>query len=282
MTTTEVKIYSPNYFREKNITSVFFSMMQSIWGSRELTWRLFVRDIKAKYKQSLLGWLWLFVMPFVAMATFLLLNISGVLAIGDIPVPYPIFGLLGISLWQIFSNGWGATTGSLLSGGTIISKVNFPREALVLASLGQVVIEFIVRLALVFVVYLLYGLTPSFLVIFLPLFVLPLFLITLGLGFFTSILNVIVRDTGSFISLGTSLLLFLMPIMYLMPQEGFLGQLNRYNPLYLLVNTPREIVISGGIAQPTGFLAASLGSLIVFLVGWLVFHVSQSKLSERI
>jgi len=257
-------------------------MVKNIVEARELSWQLFIRDFKAKYRQSLLGWAWLFLMPFVTMGTFLLLNMSGVIKIGDIPVPYPIFGLLGISLWQVFSNGWTSLTSSLTSGRSLITKINFPREVLIISSFGQVVVEFLIRLLLVLIVYLIYGLFPSLWVLLLPLYILPVFLLTLGLGFLTSLLNVVIRDANSFINLGTSFILFLMPIMYTMPEKGLLSKVNKYNPLFFLINTPREIIISGKISAPAGFALSSLMAFAIFLVGWFVFYISQPKLAERI
>jgi lipopolysaccharide transport system permease protein len=277
----EIKIYTANNIYKQGFLSIFRGMIKNIIDSRELIWRLCVRDFSARYKQSLLGWAWIFLMPIVTMGTFLLLNISGVIRIGQIPVPYPIFGLLGFSLWQALSNGWAVLTVSVTSASSLVRDINFPKETLIFSSIGQIIVDFLIRLVLVLIVYLLYGLTPSFWILLFPLYVLPIFLLTLGLGFLTSLMNVIVRDTLSFINVGMNFFLFLMPIMYTMPEKGFLAQINKYNPIFFLINTPRDLIISGSIKYPTEFFISLLITVIIFLIGWFIFYISQSKIAER-
>lgn len=282
MTKEEIKIYSSISIYNKGLINIGKGMINNIFSSKDLVWQLFIRDFKARYNQSLLGWAWIFLMPIITMGTFLILNISGVIRIGKIPVPYPIFGLLGFSLWQIFSNGWLVLTSSYIGGGSLIAHIYFPREALIIASIGQVVVDFLIRLGLVAVVYLIYGLTPSFIFIFFPLFVLPIFLLTLGLGFLTAIMQVIIRDTKNFIGVGMDFFLFLMPIMYTLPEKGLLAQFNNINPIFFLINAPRDLIISGKIEYPLEFFLSTLLALIIFLIGWFIFYIAQPKLSERI
>jgi lipopolysaccharide transport system permease protein len=282
MENNKIQVYSAESIYKKGLFNIFKEMIFNLIEQKELIWQLFLRDFKVRYKQSLLGWAWIFLMPLITMGTFLLLNISGVIRIGEIPVPYPIFGLLGFSLWQAFSNGWPVLTRSITSGGALISQVSFPREVLVIAPIGQIIVDFLIRLSLVLLVYLIYGLSPSIYFLFFPLYLLPIFLLTLGLGFLTAILEVIIRDTQNFINVGVSFFLFLMPIMYTMPEKGFLAKVNRYNPIYFLIDTPRSIIISGTIKNPLEFLLASILAFLVFLIGWFIFYISQTKLAERI
>jgi len=282
MVEEKIKVYSQDTIYKKGFLPIFKGMVENLLNGKELAWQLFKRDFKAKYRQSLLGWAWLFLMPFVTMGTFLLLNVSGVIRIGDIPVPYPIFGLLGISIWNIFSAGLTTLTASITAAGSLVSKINFPKEALIISSLGQIVVEFLIRLALVFLVYLTYGLLPSPLILLFPLFILPITFLTLGLGFLTSVLDIVVRDTSRFINLGMNFLLFLMPIMYTMPEKGLLARVNKYNPLFFLIKTPRDIIISGRIIHPEEFAFSTILSIVIFFGGWFIFYVSQPKLAERV
>src|SRR3989304_5129178 len=98
----QIKIYKPVNRTGIGIFRLIPMMSRDLIKARELTWRLFLRDFKAKYKQSLLGWIWIFLLPAVAVGTFFLLNQSSAIRIENIPVPYPVYGLIGISLWQIF------------------------------------------------------------------------------------------------------------------------------------------------------------------------------------
>lgn len=277
---TEVKFYKPSI--NQGFIRIFPKMWESLVSAKELTWRLMIRDIKAKYQQSLLGWLWVFIMPLITMATFLLLNISGIIIIGSIPVPYPIFGLLGIIFWQIMAGGLAVMTNSLISTGNLIGKINFPKEALVFSAIGQIIIDLFVQFLLVLLFYLLYGIQPTFWLLIFPLLILPILLLTLGIGFMTSLLNVVVRDTANFVSIIMNFLLFLMPVMYTVPESGLLTTVNKYNPIFYLINVPRDIIISGNFHNLLAFILSSLFALIIFILGWYVFYVSQVKLAERI
>lgn len=276
------KIYSAKSIYRHSLGEILKDMLQEAVSSKELTWQLFLRDYKARYKQSLVGWLWIFLMPIITMATFLALNVSGIIKIGNIPVPYPIYGLLGFSLWQIFSNGWLLLSGSIVSAGTLVSQINFPRVSLVVSYMGQVLMDFLIRLVLVLIVYLIYGLSPSIWIIIFPLFLLPLILLTLGLSFISSLLNVIMRDTKDIIGVVLNFLLFLMPIMYVIPEKGLIAKINQYNPIFFLVTTPRDIIVSGAIEYPKEYFLSSLLALFIFILGWYIFYISQPKIAERI
>ncbi|MBI2309913.1 ABC transporter permease [Candidatus Collierbacteria bacterium] len=257
-------------------------MFSDFRKGKELVWRLFLRDFTSRHKQSLLGWLWIILMPLMTMGTFLLLNMSGIIKIGRIDIPYPIFGLVSFSIWNIFSNGLTTTTSSVTGAGGLVQKINFSKDSLVFASFGQVVIDFLIRVALTFGIFLLYGRIPLASFLLFPVVLLPLVLLTLGMGMVTSLLQAISKDVVSFVNLGTGFLLLLMPVMYSAEQVGILGKLNAVNPLYYLVIVPRDIMLYGEIRHLAGFIVSSVFGLIVFVFGWMFFYLSQTKLAERI
>lgn len=279
---TEEKIYSSTTLYKKGIINIFLLMFSDVYKSRELIIRLFWRNFVSRYKQSLLSWGWIFLMPLITMGTFLALNISGILKIGKLDVPYPIYGLVGVSLWYLFSNGLPTVTTSLTSAQDIIGKINFPKETLVFASIFQVVVDFLVRSILIIVVFVLYFRLPSIVFLLFPLYLFPLILLVIGIGFFTSILQVIFKDTQHFINLFLSLFLFLMPIMYSMPTKGLLHYANKYNPIYFLIAVPRDLMIFGSTQEFMGFIFSSILAIIIFFTGWFVFYISETKLVERI
>lgn len=279
---SEFAIYNSRSLYKKGIFAIFILMFRDAYRSRELIYRLFWRNFVSRYKQSLLSWGWIFLMPFITMGTFLALNVSGVLKIGELNVPYPIYGLVGVSLWNLFSNGLPTVTTSLTSAENIIGKINFSKETLVFASVFQVIVDFFVRMILIALVYALYLKLPPVTILFFPLYILPLILLVVGLGFFSSIFQVIFKDTQHFINLGLSLFLFLMPIMYTFPTRGLLYFLNRYNFIYFLISVPRDLMISGSTKDFQQFFYSSIIAIFFFFSGWFIFYLSESKLAERI
>lgn len=262
--------------------TILSQMFENLKKSRELLWELFKRDIKGKYKQSLLGWFWIILSPLVAVATFFILNKSGVIRVGSIEAPYVLYGLIGITFWQVFSNGLNSVTVSITSAGSLIQKINFPNEVLVISSLGQTIPDLLVRLFLILILFFLYGRSPDFYFWISPLMMLPIFLLTLGLGFLTSMFNVVVRDVSNFIGSVMGLLLFLTPIMYVLPKSGVLGKVSTYNPLFYLVVVPRDLILKSKTEYLQGYMVSSVIAVVIFLLGWFIFHISQKKLVERL
>ena len=278
----KVKIYFPDAQIKIGFIAGWQEMFIDILKSRELIWRLFLRDFNARYKQSVLGVLWVLIMPLVVVGVFIYLNKGGIINIGDIDVPYPVFALFGISVWNLFSTGLSSASNSLVQAGSMIVKINFPRVSLVVASTGQAVVEFLVRLGLLVLVFAAFKVIPCWTVIFLPFMLLPLFLLTLGLGFFLSLASGVLRDTPNVIVLVTTFLMFFCPVVYPIPKTGIFAGLNQWNPLAYLITGSRDIVFKGIVSSPGGFILSSVFAILIFLIGWRVFHIAQTKIAERI
>lgn len=275
-------IYSSESIYRLGLKNIIGMMLADFRKGKELIWRLFLRDFTSRHKQSILGWLWIVLMPLMTMGTFLLLNMSGIIKIGRIDIPYPIFGLVSFSIWNIFSNGLVTTTNSVTGAGGLVQKINFSKDSLVFASFGQVVIDFLIRMGLTLGIFLLYGKMPSLSFFLFPVVLLPLAFLTLGMGMITSLLQAISKDIVSFVNLGTGFLLLLMPIMYSADQAGILGKLNAINPLYYLVIVPRDVILYGEVRHLAGFIFSGILGFLVFIFGWMFFYLSQTKLAERI
>jgi len=271
--------YTPNIHLKLGI-KIWVQMLRELVASRELIIRFFIRDFSAKYRQSIFGYFWALILPFIAIGTFIFLNRSGILNIGSTDAPYPIFALIGLSVWQLFSSGVVAGTNSLVAAGSMIGKINFPRESLVFASLAQAVFEFLIKVVLILIFFVIFKYVPHWTIIFLPIAVIPILFFTLGLSLILSLVNGIARDTANVVSLGVNFLLFLTPVLY--PQEGRYIWFFKLNPLTALVNAPRDLALYGSIQQPTDFLIATILSITLFLFAWRLFHLVETKIPERI
>jgi len=273
-------IYTADNFKTSPV-KVIGQFFLSIFINRELVLQLFERNFKGRYKQSILGWAWLILGPLVTMGTFLLLNMSGILNIGKIPVPYPIYGLLGVSLWFLFSSGVTSMSTSIISAGSMVSKINFPRETLVFSTMALVLTDFLIRLGIVLVVFFLYLKLPGVEFLFFPVLVTPLLLLTLGIGLISSVVQIVFRDLSSIMGVILNFLVFLIPVMYTPSQTGLLGVINKYNPLMYLIIPVRHFLLTGEIIMLNGYLISSVIAIMIFLLGWYVFFVTQNKVIER-
>jgi len=277
-----ITTYEPDNSLKKGYLSIFSEIYNEFKKNRWLTYQLFKRDFFALYKQSFIGVLWAFIIPLVSVGTFIILNRSGIFSIGDINVPYPIYAILGMAFWQLFSTGLITSSNSLVKAGSMITKINFSKKSLVIASAGQSIVSFLIQITLVIMLFIYYKIAPSTAILLIPLFMIPIMLLTLGLGFIFSLLNGIVRDIGNILSILMTFLMFLTPILYAKPSIGILARITNYNPLYYLTSVPRELVLAGAITEWKGFIISSIISMIIFIICLIVFHLTETRVAERI
>ncbi len=277
-----ITVYSPDKMIRTGLIASWKELFESLVRSRELIWRLFLRDFSAKYKQSILGLLWAVLNPMITVGIFVFLNKSGVFNLGKIDVPYPAFALVGLTVWALFSTGLTVSSNSIVSAGAMVTKINFAKSSLVIAAMGQSVIEFTVRLCLMIIVFIIYGVIPAWTAVFLPFAAIPVFLLTLGMGFFLSLLTGVFRDTVHVVVLFTTFLLFLMPVLYQTPDSGLFATVNAFNPLSHLIIGFRDLVFLGELSSPVGYWGSCLFSVGVFLFFWRFFQIVEPKIAERI
>jgi lipopolysaccharide transport system permease protein len=232
-----------------------------------------------RYRQSILGYLWAVVPQVATVAVFAFLHASRVLPIGGTRIAYVAYALWGISVWQLFAGCIASCTASLVSSGSLVTKVNFPREALVVAALGQPVFDFLVRLLPVITVFIWYGVVPSWGVVFVPLVLLPVMFLALGLGFVLAIANLVIRDTGNAIGTGLTIGMFLTPVLYPPPVRWPFFLVNLLNPLSPLLTASQDLIADGFLSRPEMFAAACLLSMAFALGGWRAFRVTIPRVA---
>jgi lipopolysaccharide transport system permease protein len=250
--------------------------------NRWLTYQLLKRDFWAVYKQSFIGIFWGLIIPLISVGAFIILNRSGIFSIGNIKAPYPIYALLGMAFWQLFSTGLIASANSLVAAGTMLTKINFSRKSLILASMGRPLVSFVVQLILVVFLFVYYRFMPSVTILLLPLMIIPILLLTLGLGFILSLVNGVVRDIGNILGVLLTFLMFLTPVLYAKPTIGLLSDVTKYNLLYYFVSIPRDLILIGRVPALNEFFIASILSIIIFVICLFIFHLTETRVAERI
>jgi len=277
-----VTTYEPDNAIKNGYRGLLREVFRELMDNRWLMYQLVRRNIFAVYKQSLLGFMWAFIIPLISLGTFIVLNRAGVLAVGEIPVPYPLYALLALALWQIFATGIVAGTNSLVAAGGMLVKINFCRKALVVAAFGPALVSFVIQIAAVLILFAVYGIAPGAAIVALPVAVLPVFLLALGLSFLLSIINGILRDVGTVLSSVIAFLLLLTPILYAVPKSGFFRDLSLFNPMYYLITVPRELILFGASANLAEYAVSYAFSILVFVVCVAIFHLTETRITERV
>jgi len=277
-----VTIYEPNHIMKAGIR-VWGEMVRELVRSRGLIWRLIVRDISARYKQSFLGVIWAFFTPLVMMLTFVWVKNKNILPIGDTAMPYASFVFLGQVVWLLFSKGVITTANSFVAAGSMLTKINFPKEVLVISAVGQTVFEFLLRLPLLCLIFWWTGFMPNYALLLLPMVIIPLLLLVVGIGFFVALFNAVFRDISGVLGILLNIGMFVTPVVYPPPQHWPLSFLiNFANPIGGYVNATRDLATTGALTSPDSYLFAVLISLLLFLTGWRLMHVVEPKIAERV
>jgi len=277
-----INTYEPDNSIKKGYIALWQEIFRELKYNKWLTLQLFKRDFFAIYKQSLIGVFWAFIVPIISVGTFIMLNRSGIFEFGEIEVPYPIYAILGMAFWQLFSTGLVNTSNSLVKAGSMLVKINFSKKSLVIASAAQSFVPFIVQFILVCVLFFVYDIAPSAKILFFPFFMIPIIFFTLGFGFIFSLFNSVVRDIGNALSVLMTFLMFLTPVLYAKPKIGILIPITRFNPLYYLISMPRELILKGTMSEWEGYLLSVGVAFLVFIFGLLLFHLTETRVTERI
>lgn len=180
---------------------------------KDLFYFLILRDVKALYKQTILGFSWAILRPFITMVIFQLV-FSNIAKISTDGSPGPIFYYTGLVPWMYFSSSLTKSTNSLISGAGMFTKVYFPRLVLPLVPCLASLVDFAIAMTITFMLLLVYGLTPTIWILFLPVLILIMFLTAAGLGLWLSAMAIQYRDVPYGVQFLASILMWVAPVIW--------------------------------------------------------------------
>ncbi|MGK7935370.1 MAG: ABC transporter permease [Xenococcaceae cyanobacterium] len=265
----------------KQPVQLFKELWRNLLASRELAWQLLVRDINAKYRQSLLGIVWAFIPPIITAAGFTLAKGNGIINVGTTDLPYPAYVMFSMTLWQTFVEALNGPIQAVTSAKSMLARINFPREAIILSKLGEVFFNFGIKLILIFLVFLWFKMPVTGSVIIAPVALIHLVLLGTFFGLMLAPISALYKDVSMGITLATGFWLFLTPVVYPVPSEGLFSAIIRFNPVTPLLVTTRELATTGVISDPVGFWIASGISLVGLVVAWIIYLVAMPYIVER-
>lgn len=279
-TSNQVKVYDS----ESDIRSpikLIQDIVTECWRGRELAWRLFLRNIRALYRQTFLGLFWAFLPPVANTAFWIFLRQAQVFEMGDVKVSGTVYILTGMILWQAFVDAFQMPLGMLNKNRNMISKLNFPRESLLLVGIGEVLFDLMIRLLLLIPAFLIFGVPFHSTILLAPIAIVGLVLVGTALGLLVMPFGSLYQDVGRFIGIFLPFWMILTPTVY-QPFSSFPGSLlNWLNPASPLLLVARDWLLIGS----TDYLAVGLiyAALVlpVLLVSLIVYRISIPVLVER-
>jgi len=189
------------------------SQLQDAWTHRELLYFLIWRDLKVRYRQTLLGVGWVILQPLLTTIVFTIF-MSKLVRVPSDGLPYPLFAYAGLLPWMFFSNSVSTSTYSLISNSYIITKVYFPRLIIPAAIVGVRLVDFMVASVVLMGLMLGYGISVKANILLLPLLVAEIALFSLAISLWFSVLNIRYRDVGTLLPVLIQLWMFSSPVIY--------------------------------------------------------------------
>lgn len=251
-----------------------------VWAYRELLYFLIWRDVKVRYKQTALGVAWAVIQPVMTMVVFSVF--FGKLAkLASDGVPYPIFAFAALVPWTLFANGLTQGTNSLVGSSNLIKKVYFPRLIIPTATVLAGVVDFAIAFGVLLILMVVYGITPTWNIIWLPAFMGLALITSLGVGLWLSALNVEYRDVKYIIPFLTQVWLFATPIAYSSSLlEEPLRTIYGINPMVGVVEGFRWALLGTNTQPGYMILVSTLAAVLTLISGAFYFRRMEKTFAD--
>jgi lipopolysaccharide transport system permease protein len=274
------KVYSASNHR-KGLWSLLSEMVRDLKSSRDLSWRLAVRDTRSLYRQSVLGILWAFFTPLMNTLVWVFLNSTGVVKMADSGIPYPVFVFTGTMLWSVLLESLTSPLQQTQAAQSMLTKINFPKEALILSGIYKILFNSGIKIALILAAVMLFGVFPDEGILLFPIAVLSLVLFGTAAGLFITPIGMLYTDIGKVIPILMQFLMYFSPVVYMTPQGGKLATLIQWNPITPLITTARNWLTGLPVDDLNYFIIINITMLVVLLVGWILYRISIPIIVER-
>lgn len=257
-------------------------MWRDLRLSTGLAWQLARRDLKAQYRQSLFGYLWALLPPLLVAGSFIALRSGGVFSAGAIPVAYGAYVITGTLLWQIFADAVVAPLRLVTASRDILVRVNFPREAIILAGVLTTLFGAVVRLVVIVPLLLYYQISPTTHIIFVPYGVLSLILAGTCVGLLATPVGVLYRDVEKVLPSVLMLWMLLTPVAYPISTVGGENAWLAFNFISPLIEASRSWIIGGAPIPWAAVAQVNGGVVLALLAGWLLLRLAAPHLVARL
>lgn len=260
-------------------------LIKEMWSdltlSRELGWRLAVRDIRGLYRQSLLGILWAVIIPLVNALVWIVLRGNGIISTDETGIPYPVYVFSGTMLWSVFAESIQAPIQKTLAAKNILSKINFPRESIIISGILQSTFNAVIKIFLIFILMVVVGFPLGWTSLLLPIGVFSLMLAGTSIGLLLTPIGMLYTDISRGLSVIMQFLMYATPVVFPMPKEGWISTVIANNPMTPLIMTARDWLTGTPTEFLNGFFLVNIVFLGILLVAWILYRTAMPFLIER-
>lgn len=260
---------------------MFIQNIQELYKFRSLLWVWSLREIRVRYKQSVLGGIWAILQPFSTMLIFSLI-FGVIIKVPTNGIPYPVFFYSALLPWTFFSSSITTAVPSLISNLNLVTKIYFPREILPIASIVAAFIDFLIAALLYIVLLIIYHVPVKISILWIPILLIMQTLLTLGISFLGASLIVAYRDIRFVIPLALQLWMYLSPVVYpLSSVPDRFRFLYMLNPMAGIIDSYRSLLLGGTVHWEYLMFETAI-ILLVFIFGYFYFKRKEAFFADII
>lgn len=257
-------------------------MWRDLKAARGLAWLLFQREIRTQYRQSLLGLFWAMVPPLVTALAMVMASKGRVVDLGPVPMPLPLYVALGVVLWQSFAEAVLGPATAVGKNKSLLVRVLFPRESLILAKMLEVAFGFGIRLLLVAGLMIYFGIVPGPSALLIPVLLCILIICGTAIGALFAPLSLVTDDVQRGMGIAMMIGMFVTPVFYSPHAGSRVAEWMAMNPAAPIIGTGREILLGMPLSDPTPFFVVGAASILALLVTWWSFRIAVPYALERL
>jgi lipopolysaccharide transport system permease protein len=258
------------------------SLVRDLHRSGVLFEQLLLRSLRNTYRQSLLGFLWVFIPPIAIAMAFALMGRAKVLSIATTELPYVAYVIINMALWQTFVEAVNAPIGALAESRSIMTRIYFPPEAMLLAKMAEVILNFTVKLLLMTAVFIWYDLPVMWTAFLTPVAVLSLILFGTAIGLILAPVSALYKDIAKALPIVFLFWMFVTPVVFPVPETGVFALLVQLNPVTSLLVTIRELASAPGLTYLSSFVMISAVAVAGNVIGLLILRAAMPYVAERV
>lgn len=258
----------------------FAEFLRDLKNCRELAWQLFLRNLKSRYRQSITGYVWAFVPPLAWTGLFAVLRLQN----SSQPAAqtgYVAHVMVGLVFWQVFIEAVQTPMRTFSEARSMLAKLKFPRESLIAAGLLDVGLQFLIRLPLLIAGWLLFPDSSAQVWWFLPGLLLGVLAVGTCIGIILLPLSLLYQDVAPAAAMAGGFWLLLTPVAHVPASAGLVATINQWNPAAVLIETARAGWLGTPLLHVTGFVAVSLGGVVLGTLAWLAARIAFPHLIAR-
>lgn len=278
---TPILVHTPE-MQLRNPVQLFLRLVADLVRSRHMAWEMLKRDLKSQYRTSVLGILIPLLPALTTAAWAVLFRDAHIINVGAVNMPYPFFVLCGMMLWAAFLESIDAPIQGVQSEQTLLSKADIPAEAITVARLGQVLVNFAVKTLLIVVAAVGYHVHIAWTIFLAPLGLLLIVMLGASIGLIVAPLNLLYMDIAKAVPVVTTFWFFTTPIIFTSPSKGLAGLImNRLNPITPLLTSTRELAFGNGLSMPGMLEVTSVLTICLFILALLFHRIAMPIVIDR-